>query len=152
MANLLTGLIILVGVFCSTILFGSFPFARWQPWLFLSDYHWSNSGRLKLSPEQPGQMPFAFAVTLVVGLVFSLQLAIFSGVITSILLFLRKVAQPQLVNMVTPQKETLPKHPYTQSGPSLKSSLSMGENYSLRLPIYFMNKFDRLARTPTRRF
>ena len=40
---------------------------------------------------------FAFAVTLVVGLVFSLQLAIFSGVITSILLFLRKVAQPQLV-------------------------------------------------------
>ena len=40
---------------------------------------------------------FAFAVTLVVGLAFSLQLAIFAGVLTSVLLFLRKVAQPQLI-------------------------------------------------------
>ena len=32
-----------------------------------------------------------------VGLVFSLQMAIFAGVITSILLFLRKVAEPEMV-------------------------------------------------------
>ena len=38
-----------------------------------------------------------FAVTLIVGLVFSLQIAIFAGVITSILLFLRKVAEPEMV-------------------------------------------------------
>jgi len=40
---------------------------------------------------------FAFIITFLVGLSFSLQMAIFAGVITSILLFLRKVAQPQLV-------------------------------------------------------
>lgn len=38
-----------------------------------------------------------FAVTLFVGLIFSLQMAIFAGVITSILLFLRKVAEPEMV-------------------------------------------------------
>jgi len=40
---------------------------------------------------------FAFVVTFLVGLSLSLQIAIFAGVITSIILFLRKVAQPQLV-------------------------------------------------------
>lgn len=40
---------------------------------------------------------FAFGVTFFVGLTFSLQIAIFAGVLSSILLFLRKVAQPQLV-------------------------------------------------------
>ena len=38
-----------------------------------------------------------FTVTLVVGLIFSLQMAIFAGVVTSILLFLRKVAEPEMV-------------------------------------------------------
>jgi SulP family sulfate permease len=38
-----------------------------------------------------------FTVTLVVGLIFSLQIAIFAGVVTSILLFLRKVAEPEMV-------------------------------------------------------
>ena len=39
----------------------------------------------------------AFGVTLCVGLVLSLQIAIFAGVVTSILLFLRKVSRPELV-------------------------------------------------------
>ena len=39
----------------------------------------------------------AFTVTLAVGLLLSLQIAIFAGVVTSILLFLRKVAAPELV-------------------------------------------------------
>ena len=38
-----------------------------------------------------------FSVTLFIGLLFSLQMAIFAGVITSILLFLRKVAEPEMV-------------------------------------------------------
>jgi len=38
-----------------------------------------------------------FSVTLLVGLIFSLQMAIFAGVVTSILLFLRKVAEPEMV-------------------------------------------------------
>ena len=38
-----------------------------------------------------------FTVTLAVGLLFSLQMAIFAGVVTSILLFLRKVAEPEMV-------------------------------------------------------
>ncbi|MFL2914235.1 MAG: SulP family inorganic anion transporter [Opitutales bacterium] len=38
-----------------------------------------------------------FSVTLLVGLLFSLQMAIFAGVVTSILLFLRKVAEPEMV-------------------------------------------------------
>ena len=38
-----------------------------------------------------------FTVTLLVGFIFSLQVAIFVGVITSILLFLRKVAEPEMV-------------------------------------------------------
>ena len=38
-----------------------------------------------------------FSVTLFVGLLFSLQMAIFAGVVTSILLFLRKVAEPEMV-------------------------------------------------------
>lgn len=39
----------------------------------------------------------AFAVTLVVGLLLSLQVAIFAGVVASILLFLKKVAEPELI-------------------------------------------------------
>ncbi len=39
----------------------------------------------------------AFTVTLVFGLLLSLQIAIFAGVATSILLFLRKVSEPELV-------------------------------------------------------
>lgn len=39
----------------------------------------------------------AFTVTLVFGLLLSLQIAIFAGVTTSILLFLRKVSEPELV-------------------------------------------------------
>ena len=46
-----------------------------------------------------------FLVTLGVGLLISLQMAIFVGVITSILLFLRKVAEPEMVE-----------HGYTETG------------------------------------
>ena len=50
---------------------------------------------------------FAFAVTFFVGLAVSLQFAIFAGVITSILLFLRKVAQPQLIEYGYTEEGTL---------------------------------------------
>ena len=46
-----------------------------------------------------------FVVTLGVGLLISLQMAIFIGVLTSILLFLRKVAEPEMVE-----------HGYTETG------------------------------------
>ena len=46
-----------------------------------------------------------FVVTLGVGLLISLQMAIFVGVLTSILLFLRKVAEPEMVE-----------HGYTETG------------------------------------
>ena len=54
-----------------------------------------------------------FVITLIVGLIFSLQIAIFCGVITSILLFLRKVAQPQLVE-----------YGYTQEGDLTEASVN----------------------------
>ena len=46
-----------------------------------------------------------FVVTLGVGLLISLQMAIFVGVLTSILLFLRKVSEPEMVE-----------HGYTETG------------------------------------
>jgi SulP family sulfate permease len=97
MANLLTGLIILVGVFLLNDFVRFVPLCSLATLVIFIGLSLVKFRQIKTVARATRSDAFAFAVTLVVGLVFSLQLAIFSGVITSILLFLRKVAQPQLV-------------------------------------------------------
>ena len=97
MANLLTGLIILAGVFLLNDFVRFVPLCSLATLVIFIGLSLVKFRQIKTVARATRSDAFAFAVTLVVGLVFSLQLAIFSGVITSILLFLRKVAQPQLV-------------------------------------------------------
>ena len=52
--------------------------------------------QIKTVSRATGSDAVTFGVTLAVGLLFSLQVAIFAGMITSILLFLKKVAEPEL--------------------------------------------------------
>ncbi len=97
LANLLTGLIILVGVFLLNDFVRFVPLCSLATLVIFIGLSLVKFRQIKTVARATRSDAFAFAVTLVVGLVFSLQLAIFAGVITSILLFLRKVAQPQLV-------------------------------------------------------
>lgn len=52
--------------------------------------------QIKTVSRATGSDAVTFVVTLAVGLLFSLQVAIFAGMLTSIMLFLRKVAEPEL--------------------------------------------------------
>lgn len=97
LANLSTGLIILIGVFALNDYIRFIPICSLATLVIFIGLSLVTYRQILTVVKATRSDAFAFAVTLVVGLVFSLQLAIFSGVITSILLFLRKVAQPQLV-------------------------------------------------------
>ena len=96
-ANLLTGLIILIGVFVLQDLIRFVPICALATLVIFIGLSLVKFRQIQTVARATRSDGFAFLVTLLVGLVFSLQLAIFAGVITSILLFLRKVAQPQLV-------------------------------------------------------
>ena len=107
LANLLTGLIILIGVFVLQDLIRFVPICALATLVIFIGLSLVKFRQIQTVARATRSDGFAFLVTLLVGLVFSLQLAIFAGVITSILLFLRKVAQPQLVEYEYTKEGTL---------------------------------------------
>jgi SulP family sulfate permease len=107
LANLLTGLIILIGVFVLQDLIHFVPICALATLVIFIGLSLVKFRQIQTVARATRSDGFAFLVTLLVGLVFSLQLAIFAGVITSILLFLRKVAQPQLVEYEYTKEGTL---------------------------------------------
>ena len=97
LANLITGLVIFIGVFALNDLVRFIPICSLATLVIFIGISLVKIRQIRTVARATRSDAFAFAVTLVVGLAFSLQLAIFAGVLTSVLLFLRKVAQPQLI-------------------------------------------------------
>lgn len=110
-ANLFTGLIILIGLLVLNDLVKYVPICALASLVIFIGLSLVKFRQIKTVFMATRSDGFAFIVTLFVGLVFSLQLAIFAGVITSILLFLRKVAHPQLIE-----------YGYTQEGDLAEAS------------------------------
>jgi len=97
LANVYTGVFILIGLVLLNDLVRFIPLcslATLVIFIGLSLIRFRQINTVARATRSDG---FAFGITLFIGLTFSLQMAIFAGVITSIVLFLRKVAQPQLV-------------------------------------------------------
>ena len=107
LANLITGVIIFLGVFLLSDLVQFVPICALATLVIFIGLSLVKIRQIQTVTFATRSDGFAFAVTLLVGLVFSLQLAIFAGVITSILLFLRKVAHPQLVEYGYTEEGTL---------------------------------------------
>ena len=97
LANLITGLVIFIGVFALNDLVRFVPICALATLVIFIGISLVKIRQIRTVSRATRSDAFAFAVTLTVGLAFSLQLAIFAGVLTSVLLFLRKVAQPQLI-------------------------------------------------------
>ena len=112
-ANLLTGLIILIGVFALNDFVRFIPICSLATLVIFIGISLVKFRQIQTVARATRSDALTFVITLIVGLIFSLQIAIFCGVITSILLFLRKVAQPQLVE-----------YGYTQEGDLTEASVN----------------------------
>jgi len=96
-ANLITGAFIILGLLLLGDLVSYVPLCSLSTLVIFIGFSLIKVRQIKTVSQATRSDGFAFAITLVFGLTVSLQVAIFAGVLTSVLLFLRKVAQPQLI-------------------------------------------------------
>ena len=96
-AMLFTGLIVLAGAFFLGQLVSYVPLPALATLVVFIGASLIRSKQIRAVARATRSDGIAFTVTLVFGLLLSLQIAIFAGVTTSILLFLRKVSEPELV-------------------------------------------------------
>jgi SulP family sulfate permease len=96
-ANLITGVLIILGLFLLGDLVSFVPLCSLSTLVIFIGLSLIKARQIKTVSKATRSDGFAFAITLVFGLTVSLQFAIFAGVLTSVLLFLRKVAQPQMI-------------------------------------------------------
>ena len=96
-ANFFTSSVILIGLLLLGDFLGFIPICSLSTLVIFIGLSLIKMRQIKTVFRASRSDSFAFAITLVFGLCLSLQVAIFAGVITSILLFLRKVAQPQMI-------------------------------------------------------
>ena len=97
MANIFAGFLVLLGFGVLGDLVCFIPLCSLATVVMFIGFSLIKVRQIKTVSRASRSDAFAFVITFLVGLSFSLQVAIFAGVITSILLFLRKVAQPQLI-------------------------------------------------------
>ena len=96
-ANLITGVLIIIGLLLLGDLVSFVPLCSLSTLVIFIGLSLIKARQIKTVSKATRSDGFAFAITLVFGLTVSLQIAIFAGVLTSVLLFLRKVAQPQMI-------------------------------------------------------
>ncbi len=96
-ANLITGAVIILGLLLLGDLVSFVPLCSLSTLVIFIGFSLIKARQIKTVSQATRSDGFAFAITLIFGLTVSLQVAIFAGVLTSVLLFLRKVAQPQLI-------------------------------------------------------
>ncbi|MBT3567868.1 MAG: SulP family inorganic anion transporter, partial [Opitutae bacterium] len=96
-AMLFTGLIVLAGAFFLGQLVSYVPLPALATLVVFIGASLIRTKQIRAVARATRSDGIAFTVTLVFGLLLSLQIAIFAGVTTSILLFLRKVSEPELV-------------------------------------------------------
>ena len=94
---LFTGLIVLAGAFFLGQFVSYVPLPALATLVVFIGASLIRSKQIRAVARATRSDGIAFTVTLVFGLLLSLQIAIFAGVTTSILLFLRKVSEPELV-------------------------------------------------------
>ncbi len=95
-ANLVAGGLILLGSLLLGNLISYVPLCALATLVVFIGASLIKLRQIKTVSRATGSDAVTFAVTLTVGLLFSLQVAIFAGMLTSIILFLRKVAEPEL--------------------------------------------------------
>ena len=95
-ANLVAGLLILLGSLVLGNLIAFVPLCALATLVVFIGTSLIKARQIKTVSRATGSDAVTFIVTITVGLLFSLQVAIFAGMITSIILFLKKVAEPEL--------------------------------------------------------
>lgn len=96
-SNFLAGALILGGYFLLGDLVALVPLPSLATLVIFIGASLVKARQIKTVSQATRSDAIVFVITLGVGLLISLQMAIFVGVITSILLFLRKVAEPEMV-------------------------------------------------------
>ena len=112
LANLFTGFMVLAGLFLLNDFVRFIPLCSLATLVVFIGFSLIKIRQIKTVVLATRSDGFAFFVTLLVGLTVSLQWAIFAGILTSILLFLRKVAHPQLIE-----------YGYTETGDLAEASI-----------------------------
>ena len=95
-ANLFSGIIILIGIFAVGSLTQYIPVCALSVLVVIVGLSLLNRHAIRIVTQTTGSDAVVFLVTLVSGLYISLDSAIYFGVGVSILLFLKKVAKPEL--------------------------------------------------------
>ena len=96
-SNLLAGALILLGYFLLGDLVAYVPLPALATLVIFIGASLVKARQIKTVSKATRSDAITFVITLGVGLLLSLQMAIFVGVITSILLFLKKVAEPEMI-------------------------------------------------------
>ena len=96
-SNLFAGMFVVVGYFSLGSLVSYIPVPALATLVIFIGASLIKGRQIQAVSRATRSDAVTFTVTLAVGLLFSLQMAIFAGVVTSILLFLRKVAEPEMV-------------------------------------------------------
>lgn len=96
-SNLYAGIFVIIGYFSLGNIVQYIPIASLAMLVVFIGFSLIKTRQIQAVSRATRSDAITFTVTLLVGLLFSLQLAIFAGVVTSIILFLRKVAEPEMV-------------------------------------------------------
>ncbi len=96
-SNLYAGIFVILGYFSLGSLVQYIPVASLATLVIFIGASLIKARQIQAVSRATRSDAITFMVTLFTGLLFSLQLAIFAGVVTSILLFLRKVAEPEMI-------------------------------------------------------
>ena len=137
-ANIFAGIFVLLGFWALGDLVSYIPLCGLATVVIFIGVSLIKVRQIKTVARASRSDAFAFVVTFFVGLTVSLQFAIFAGVITSVLLFLRKVAQPQLVEYGYTEEGRLTEASKKLQDLNLRSRLFMlKESYFLQQPTCF---------------
>jgi SulP family sulfate permease len=97
LSNIITGSLVLIGFFVLGDVVHVIPVSSLATLVVFIGISLIKKNQLVTAIRSSPSDAITFAVTFLVGLIFSLQLAIFIGVLTSLLLFLKKVAEPEMI-------------------------------------------------------
>ena len=96
-SNLFTGILVLCGYFMLGDLVSYIPVSVLATLVVFIGLSLIKKNQIITSIRSSRSDAITFIVTFLVGLIFSLQLALLIGVLTSLLLFLKKVAEPEMI-------------------------------------------------------
>ena len=142
-SSLLSGLIVLAGVFALAPLIGYIPSASLAVVVVVIGISLLNAHQLRMVIKTTKSDSITFFVTFITGLVFALDFAIYIGAACSIALFIKKVANPEIVEYAFDEKGRLGNCAKRRNARTSKCLLSMSKGSSFSEPQSFSAiKFD----------